>query len=110
MSCAVAPSFSSVALLSSFVSKANLSCLLATTFASLSFLSNSLSLPLSSPRFNILRVSRRCFLWFSVFLFSHLILGLSLLSSVSEALFALSFPFLRVFVHAKAALAYSQNE
>ena len=51
---------------------------------SLRFLSNSLS----SPRFNLLRVARCCFSWFSVFLFSHLILSLSFLcSSVSVALF-----------------------
>ena len=67
----VAASFSSLALLSSSVSKANLSCLLATTFSSLTFLSKS------SPRFNLLSVDRCCFLWFSVFLFSHLILRLS---------------------------------
>ena len=65
-------SFSSLALLSSFVSMANLSCLLATTFSSHRLLSNSLS----SPRFNLLRVARCCFLWF---LFSHLILSLSFL-------------------------------
>ena len=53
----VAASFSSLALLSSSVSTANLSCLLATTFSSLRFLSNSFS----SPRFNHLRVARRCF-------------------------------------------------
>ena len=52
---------SSLALLSSS-STANLRCLLATTFSSLSFLSNSFS----SPRFNLLRVARRCFSWSSV--------------------------------------------
>ena len=61
----VAAVFSSLALLSSSISTANLSCLLATTFSSLRFLSNSLS----SPHFNLLKVARRCFLWFSVFLF-----------------------------------------
>ena len=65
-------SFSSLALLSSSVSMVNLSWLLATTFSSFRLLSNSLS----SPRFNLLRVARRCFLWF---LFSHLILSLSFL-------------------------------
>ena len=50
------------------ISTANLSCLLATTFSSLRFLYNSLS----SPRFNLLRVVRCCFLWFSVVLFSRL--------------------------------------
>ena len=116
-------SFSSLAFLSSsvsmadlshfvaasfYVSTANLSCLLATTFSSLSFLSNSIS----SPRFNLLRVARCCFSWSSVsddlffsscsFLvlllalsFSCVILNLSFLcSSVSETLFALSFSFL----------------
>ena len=81
----VAPSFSSLALLSSSVYMANLSCLLVITFSSVRFLSNSLS----SPRFNLLRVTRRCFLWF---LFSHQ--PLYPLSSVAEALLALSFPFL----------------
>ena len=56
----VAASFSSLALFSSSVSTANLSCLLASTFSSLRFLFNSLS----SPRFNLLRVARRCFSWF----------------------------------------------
>ena len=65
-------SFSSLALLSSSVSMANLSYLLATTFSSLRHLSNSLW----SPRFNLLRVARRCFLWF---LISRLILSLSFL-------------------------------
>ena len=69
----VAASFSSLALLSYSVSTANLSCLLATTFSSLRCLSYSLSLP----RFNLLRVARSCFSWFSVFLFSRLILTLS---------------------------------
>ena len=90
----VAASFSSLALLSSSVSMANLSCLLETTFSSLRLLSNSLS----SPRFHLLRVGRRCYSWFSVFLFSRLILSISFL--------ALSFSFLseRFFiVHAKAA-------
>ena len=73
----VAASFSSLALLSSSVSTANLRCLLATTFSSLRFLSNSLS----SPRFNLLREARRCFLWFSVFLFWRHILSLSFLCS-----------------------------
>ena len=71
----VAASFSSLPLLSSFVSTTNLSSLPVTTFSSLRLLSNSLS----SPRFNLLRVVRNCFLWFSVFLFSRLILSLSFL-------------------------------
>ena len=87
----VAATFSILALLSSFVSTTNLSCSLSTTFSSFRFLSKSLL----STRFNLLRVARRCFLWFSVFLCSRLILSLSFLySSVSEALFALSFSFL----------------
>ena len=104
----VAASFCSLALLSSSISMANLSCLLATTISSLSFLSNSFA----SPHFNLLRVVRRCFSWsslsddlfissyrFFVLLlalsFSRLILTLSFpCSSVSEALFALSFSFL----------------
>ena len=108
LSCLVAASFSSLALLSSSVSTANLSCSLSTAFSSLRFLSNSLS----SPRFDLLRVARSCFLWFCVFLFLRLILSLSFLcSSVSEALFAFSFSFLSErFFHAKAALAYSRNE
>ena len=103
----VAASFSSLALLSSSVSTANLSCLLATTFSSLSFLSNSFL----SPRFNLLRVARCCFLWSSVsddlffsscnFLLSFLLYLFRVLSSAflsfvlqSLKLFALSFPFL----------------
>ena len=74
LSCLVAASFSSLALLSSSVSMANLSCLLATTFSSLRYLSNSFS----SPCFN-LRVARRSFLWYSVFVLTRLILGLSFL-------------------------------
>ena len=96
-----------------------------------------ISYNISSPRFNLLRVARRCSSWsfvsddlifsscsyFVLLLslsFSSLILSLSFLcSSVSEALFALSFSFLSerffpgfYFVHAKAALAYpySRNE
>ena len=76
----VTATFSSLALLSSLVFTANLSSSLSTTFSSFRFLSNSLS----SPRFNLLRVARHCFLWFSVFLCSLLILSLSFLhSSVS---------------------------
>ena len=97
-------SFSSLVLLSSSVSMANLSCFPASTFSSLRFLFNSLS----TPYFNLLRVSKCCFSWFSIFSFSRLILSLSFIcSSVSEALFALSFSFLSecyLLVHAKAAL------
>ena len=81
----VAASFSSLALLSCSVSTPTLSYLLATTFFSLRFHSNSLS----CPHFNLLRVARRCFSWFSIFSFSRHILSLSFLcSSVSEALLA----------------------
>ena len=87
----VAATFSILALLSSFICTTKLSCSLSTTFSSLSFLSKSLL----SLRFNLLRVARHYFLWFSVFLCSRLILSLSFLySSVSEAQFALSFSFL----------------
>ena len=93
----VAASFSSLALLPSSVSMANLRCLLVTTFSSLNFLSNSLS----SPRFNLLRVVRRCFSWssfsddlffsscnFLVILFvqSFRVLSLAILSSVLQFL------------------------
>ena len=53
LSCVVATIFSSFAFLSMSVSMANLSCLLATTFSSLRFLSNSFS----SPSFNLLKVA-----------------------------------------------------
>ena len=92
----VAASFSSLAL-SSSVSMANQSCLLVTTFSSLKLLSNSLS----SPRFHLLRVGRRCYL--VVFCF----LTFTSYPQHTEALFALSFSFLSerfFFVHAKAAL------
>ena len=121
----VAASFSSLALPSSSISTANLSCLLATTFSSLSFLSNSFS----SPRFNLLKVARHCFSWSSVsddllfsscsffvlllsLSFSRLILNLYFrCSSVSEAPFYFKFLISKfLFVHAKAALAYSRNE
>ena len=92
-----------------------------------------ISYTFSFPCFNLLRVARRCFSWsyvsddllfsscsFLVLLlspsFSRLIVSLSFLcSSISEALFALSFSFLSeylllLFVHANAALAYSRNE
>ena len=79
----VAASFSSLAL-SSSVSMANLSCLLVTTFSSLKLLSNSLS----SSRFHLLRVGRRCFS--VVFCF----LTFASYPQHSEAPFALSFSFL----------------
>ena len=101
----VAASFSSLALLSSSVSTANLSCLLATTFSSLRYLSNSFS----SPRFNqALFLVVFCFLTNASYPRPFVPL-----SSVTEALLALTFPFLSerfFFVHAKAALAHSRNE
>ena len=99
-------SFSSLVLLSSSVSTANLCCLLATTFSSLRFFS-------TSPRFNLLRVWR-CFSWLSIFRVISSILSLSFpCSSISEALFSLRFSLLSerfFFVHAKAALARSRNK
>ena len=87
----VATIFSSLALLSSSVSTANL----ATTFFSLSFLSNSLS----SHRFNLLRVARRCFSWSSVsddLFFSScsfwvILLALSFFASYPQPFFHLFF-------------------
>ena len=102
----VAVLFSSLALLSSSISKANLYCLLATTFSSLRFLFNSLS----SPRFFLLRVTRRCFLCFSVFLFSHHIPSLSFLCIKSLKVCLHKFPISKerfFFVHAKAAIVHS---
>ena len=100
----MAASFSSLVLLSSSVSMANLSFLPATTFSSLRILFNSLL----SSHFNLLGVARCCFSWFSIFTFSRLILSLSFIcSSVSDALFAISLSFLSerfFFVHAKRAL------
>ena len=98
-SCQLFRKASSLVLLSSSVSTANLSCLLATTFSSLRS---------TSPRFYLLRVARRCFSYSSVsgdpffplvlllaLFFSRLILSLSFLcSSVSEVLLALNFSFL----------------
>ena len=88
------------------VSTANLSCLLATTFSSLRFLFNFTSL-------QSFESGQRGFL-FSHFRVLSSILSLSFLcSSVSEALFTLSFSFLSerfFFVHDKAALAWSRNQ
>ena len=51
---------------------------------------------MSSSSFNLLTVARRCFSWFNIFTFSLLILSLSFFcSSVSDALFPLSFSFIR---------------
>ena len=99
-------SFSSLALIFSSVSMANLRYLLATTFSSLSFLSNSFHhLPSTFQEWPGAFLVVFCFrlpflflLYFLVFFlalsFSRLILSLSFLCcSVSEALFALSFSF-----------------
>ena len=112
-SCQLFSKASSLVLLSSSVSTANLSCLLATTFSSLRS---------TSPHFNLLRVARRSFLYSSAYgdlffplvlllalSFSRLILSLSFLcSSDSEVLLALSFSFLseRFFFSFFFALAY----
>ena len=88
-----AASFSSLVLLSSSVFMANLSCLLATPFSSLRFLFNFTSL--------------------QSFESGQVLLLVVIYSSVSEALFALSFSFLSerfFFVHAKAALVRSRNQ
>ena len=95
-----------VLLSSSVISMTNLSCLLATTFSSLMFLFNFTSL-------QYFESGQRGFL-FSHFRVLSSILSLSVLcSSVSEALFTLSFSFLSerfFFVHDKAALARSRNQ
>ena len=103
----VAASFSSLAL-SSSVSMANLSCLLVTTFSSLKLLSNSLS----SPRFHLLRVGRRCYSVVFCFL-TFASYPQHTEAPFAEAPFSLSFSFLSerfFFVHAKAAIAYGRNE
>ena len=80
----IAASFSSLVLLSSSVSTDNLSCLLATTFSSLRFLFNFTSL-------QSFESGQALFLVVCIFSFSCLILSLSFIcSSVSEALFAIS--------------------
>ena len=105
-SCQLFRKASSLVLLSSSVSTTNLSCLLATTFSSLRFLFNFTSL-------QYFESGQRGFL-FSHFRVLSSILSLSFLcSSVSEALFTLSFSFRSerfFFVHDKAALARSRNQ
>ena len=104
-----AASFSSLVLLSSSVSMANLSCLLATTFSSLRFLFNFTSL-------QSFESGQALFLVVIYFSFSRHILNpqpFFPLFFSSEALFALSFSFLSerfFFVHAKAAIARSRNQ
>ena len=86
-SCQLFRKASSLVLLSSSVSTANLSCLLATTFSSHRFLFNFTSLP-------SFESGQRGFL-FSHFRVLSSIFSLSFLSSsVAEALFTLSFSFL----------------
>ena len=100
----IAASFSSLVLLSCSVSMANLSCLPETTFSSLRFLFNSLSSESGQALFLVV---------FYFLIFASYPQPFFPLSSVSEALFALSFSFLSkrfFFVHAKATLAYSLNE
>ena len=116
-SCQLFRKASSLVLLSSSVSTANLSCLLATTFSSLRSTSPLQSFESGQALFLVIVCVWRPFLSLSFLLlalsFSRLILSLSFLcSSVSEVLLALSFSFLSerfffsfFFVHAKA-LAY----
>ena len=100
-SCQLFRKASSLVLLSSSVSMANLSYLLATTFSSLRFLFNFTSL-------QSFESGQRGFL-FSHFRVLSSVLSLSFLCSfVSEALFTLSFTFVSerfFFFHDKAALA-----
>ena len=83
----VAALFSSHALLSSSVSMVNLSCLLATTFSSLRYLSTSFS----SPRFNLLSGQALFLVIFCFLINPSYPQPFFPLSSVIEALFALSF-------------------
>ena len=102
-----AASFSSLVLLSSSVSTANLSCLLATTFSSLRFLFNFTSL-------QYFESGQALFLVVIYFLiFASYPQSSAFLSSVLQSLKLLSFSFLSerfFFVHAKAALARSRNQ
>ena len=90
-SCQLFRKASSLVLLSSSVSTANLSCLLATTFSSLRFLFNFTSLQ----SFESGQALFLVVFYFLIFGVLSSILSLSFLcSSVSEALFTLSFSFL----------------
>ena len=106
-SCQLFRKASSLVLLSSSVSMANLSCLLATTFSSLRFLFNFTSLQSFESWTGA--VSR-------VFLFSHFrvlssILSLSFLcSSVSEALFTLSFSFISEWIKSCSSAKSKSNK
>ena len=105
-----AASFSSPVLLSSSVSTANLSCLLATTFSSLWFLFNFTSLQ-SFQSGQVLFLVVIYFLIFASYPQSSAFLS-SVLQSLKLCLL-LSFSFLSerlFFVHAKAALARSRNQ
>ena len=100
-----AASFSSLVLLSSSVSTANLGCLLATTFSSLRFLFNFTSL-------QSLESGQAQFLVVIYFLIFASYPQSSVLQSLKLCLL-LSFSFLSerfFFVHAKAALACSRNQ
>ena len=89
-SCQLFRKASSLVLLSSSVSTANLSCLLATTFSSLRFLFSFTSLQ----SFESGQALFPVVFYFLIFA-SYSILSLSFLcSSLSEALFAISFSFL----------------
>ena len=106
----IVANFSSL-VLSSSVSTANLSCLLATTFSSLRFLFNFTSLQ----SFESGQALFLVVFYFLIFGVLSSILSLSFLcSSVSEALFTLSFSFQSesfFFVMIdKAALALSRNQ
>ena len=115
LSCVVATIFSS---LNFPVSMANLSRLVAASFSSFALLSSSVSMAklscLLATTFSSLTHLSNSFS--SPLPFLCLMLSLSFLCfSVSEALFALSLSFLSerlllFFVHAKAALAYSRNQ
>ena len=112
----VAASFSSLALLSSSVIMANLSCLLATTFSSLKPSSQYIARNASRPEvitfstgFDASRRKARR----CFFIFVSYPQPFFPLSSFAEALFALNFPFLSerfFFVHAKVALVRSRNQ
>ena len=104
-SCQLFRKASSLVLLSSSVSTANLSCLLATTFSSLGFSS-------TSPRFNLLRVESVVF-YFLIFpsypqSSAYLSLFLRLWSSVYSKFLISKWTFL--FRHDKAALECSRNQ
>ena len=120
MSCAGSYHLSSLAFLSSSISTANLSHLVAASFSSLALRSSSVSMALScllATTFVVV-TSLQSFksgqsLFLVVLTFAPYPQPFFPLSSVAEALFPLSFPFLSerfFFVHAKAAQARSRNQ